>query len=198
MAYPEPLERLIENLSKLPGIGRKTATRLAFFLLKARDEYVEELSENIKDLKRKIKLCSNCFNITVEDPCVICLDEKREKGVLFVVESSSHMLIIESSNPGRFRYHILHGLLSPIDGIGPKELRIEELKERIKKEQIEEVVLALSFNIEGNATANYLAELLRPLDVRVTRIASGIPYGGDLLYVDPVTLKHSIENRKLI
>lgn len=198
MAYPKTLERLIENLSKLPGIGKKTATRLALFILEAKQGYVEELASSIREVKERIKLCSTCFNITEEDPCRVCTDEKRLREVVFVVESPSHVLAIESARPGAFRYHVLHGLINPLEGIGPESLKIEELKERVRREAIEEIVLAMSFSIEGNATAAYIADLLKPFPVRVTRISSGIPYGGDLLYADPITLKHSIENRKSI
>jgi recombination protein RecR len=198
MAYPKALERLIENLSKLPGIGKKTATRLALFLLEAKVGYVEELAESIREVKERIRLCSSCFNITEEDPCRVCTDEKRMKGVICVVESPSHVLAIESANPGTFKYHVLHGLINPLEGIGPENLKIGQLKERVEREAIEEVVLAMSFNVEGNATAAYVAEILRPLPVKVTRISSGIPYGGDLLYADPITLKHSIQNRRSI
>jgi recombination protein RecR len=196
MFYPEPIERLIDNLSRLPGVGKKTATRLSFFLLNAKDGYIAELSKSLLDIKEKIRLCSVCFNITDADPCVICCDERRDKQTVCVVEESSHMMVIESSNPGRFRYHILHGVINPIEGIGPDEVRIKELKERIIREGIEEVIIATNPNLEGNTTAHYISEILKPLDVRITRIASGIPIGGDIVYIDPLTIKSSIDNRK--
>lgn len=196
MYYPAPIERLIENLSKLPGIGRKTATRLAFYLLNARDTYVAELSASLSEIKEKIKLCSVCFNITDTDPCAICLDERRNRSTICVVEESSHMMVIESANPGQYRYHILHGVINPIEGIGPDEVRIRELKERIVREGIRELIIATNPNIEGNTTAHYIAEILQDLDVKITRIASGIPIGGDIVYVDPLTIKSSLDNRR--
>jgi len=196
MYYPEPIERLIENLTKLPGIGRKTATRLTFFLLNTKHQYIAELAQSLLDIKDTIQLCSVCFNITDIDPCVICRDERRDKTTLFVVEESSHMMVIESSNPGVYRYHILHGVINPIDGIGPDEIRINELKERIIREGIQEVIIATNPNIEGNTTAHYINELIKPLGVNVTRIASGVPIGGDIIYTDPLTIKSSIDNRK--
>ncbi len=198
MFYPEPIERLIDNLSRLPGIGKKTATRLSFFLLNAKDGYITELSKSLLDIKEKIRLCSVCFNITDTDPCAICCDERRDKQTVCVVEESSHMMVIESSNPGRFRYHILHGVINPIEGIGPDEVRIKELKERIEREGIREIIIATNPNLEGNTTAHYISEILKPLDVTITRIASGIPIGGDIVYIDPLTIKSSIDNRKNI
>jgi len=196
MYYPAPIERLIENLSKLPGIGRKTATRLAFYLLNARETYVTDLSKSLVEIKEKIRLCSVCFNITDVDPCAICTDERRNKSTICVVEESSHMMVIESANPGMFRYHILHGVINPIEGIGPDEVRIKELRERVIREGIGEVIIATNPNIEGNTTAHYIAEMLQDLNVTITRIASGIPIGGDIVYIDPLTIKSSIDNRR--
>jgi len=198
MYYPEPIERLIENLTRLPGIGRKTATRLAFFLLNTRDSYISELSKNLMDIKEKIRLCGICFNITDVDPCMICTDERRDKSVICVVEEPSHMMVVESANPGVYRYHILHGVINPIEGVGPDEVRIKELKERIVRERIREVIIATNPNIEGNTTAHYIGEILKPLDIKITRIASGIPIGGDIVYVDLLTIKSSLENRKTL
>jgi recombination protein RecR len=198
MYYPEPIERLIENLTRLPGIGRKTATRLAFFLLNTRDSYISELSKSLMDIKERIKLCGICFNITDVDPCMICTDERRDKSVICVVEEPSHMMVVESANPGVYRYHILHGVINPIEGVGPDEVRIKELKERIVREGIKEVIIATNPNIEGNTTAHYIGEILKPLDIKITRIASGIPIGGDIVYVDPLTIRSSLENRKTL
>jgi recombination protein RecR len=198
MYYPEPIERLVENLTRLPGIGRKTATRLVFFLLNTKDSYTSELSKSLLDIKEKIRLCSVCFNITDVDPCRICTDERRDKSIVCVVEESSHMMVVESANPGIYRYHILHGVINPIEGIGPDEVRIKELKDRIVRERIGEVIIATNPNIEGNTTAHYIGEILKPLDIRITRIASGIPIGGDIVYVDPLTIKSSLENRKTL
>lgn len=196
MFYPEPIERLIDSLTRLPGIGRKTATRLAFFLLNAKEGYITELSRSLVDIKEKIRLCSVCFNITDTDPCVICRDERRDRTSVCVVEESSHMMVIESSNPGHFRYHILHGVINPIEGIGPEDIRINELRDRVVRDGITEVIIATNLNIEGNTTAHYIGEILKDHDVRITRIASGIPVGGDIVYIDPLTIKSSLENRK--
>lgn len=196
MFYPEPIEHLIENLTKLPGIGRKTATRLAFFLLNTKESYIAELSKSLLDIKEKIRLCSTCFNITDHDPCVICTDERRDRTSICVVEESSHMMVIESSNPGRFRYHILHGVINPLEGVGPDDIRINELRDRVVRDAIGEVIIATNLNIEGNTTAHYIGEILKPYDVRITRIASGIPVGGDIVYIDSLTIRSSLENRK--
>ena len=196
MYYPEPIERLIEHLSRLPGIGRKTATRLAFFLLNARQTYVSDLSRSIGEIKEKISLCSTCYNITDIDPCHICRDEKRDKSVLCVVEEPSHLMVIESAYPGMYRYHILHGVINPIEGIGPEEIRIPEMKERIVREGIKELIIATNPTIEGNTTAHYIAEMTKSFDVRITRIASGVPIGGDIVYIDPLTIKSAIDNRR--
>ena len=198
MFYPEPIERLIEHLSRLPGIGRKTATRLAFFLLNARDAYVRDLAASIAEIKERIRLCSTCFNITDIDPCPICRDEKRDKSVLCVVEEPSHLMVIESAFPGAYRYHILHGVINPIEGIGPEEIRIPEMKERIAREGIKELIIATNPTIEGNTTAHYIAEMTKSFDVRITRIASGIPIGGDIVYIDPLTIKSALENRRSV
>lgn len=155
-----------------------------------------ELSASLSEIKEKIKLCSVCFNITDTDPCAICLDERRNRSTICVVEESSHMMVIESANPGQYRYHILHGVINPIEGIGPDEVRIRELKERIVREGIRELIIATNPNIEGNTTAHYIAEILQDLDVKITRIASGIPIGGDIVYVDPLTIKSSLDNRR--
>jgi recombination protein RecR len=196
MLYPLPLERLIDNLTRLPGIGRKTATRLAFFLLNGKEAFVQELSASLKDLKEKMHLCGTCFNITDVDPCAICADPHRDRAVVCVVEESSHMMVIESSFPGAFRFHILHGVINPIEGIGPDEVRIKELERRVGNEGIREVIIATNPNIEGNTTAHYIAEILKPHQVQITRIASGIPVGGDIVYLDTLTIRSSLENRR--
>ena len=196
MLYPEPIERLIERLSKLPGIGRKSATRLAFFLLNSRQSYVTELSRSIAEVKEKVRLCATCFNITDIDPCHICRDEKRSRDVLCVVEEPSHLMVIESAFPGAYRYHILHGVINPLEGIGPDEIRIPAMLERISREGIKELIIATNPTIEGNTTAHYIAEMTRSLKVRITRIASGIPIGGDIVYIDPLTIKSALDNRR--
>lgn len=196
MYYPEPIERLIENLTRLPGIGRKSATRLAFFLLNSKTEYVGELSKSIMEVKERIKLCSTCFNITDLDPCRICRDEKRARDILCVVEEPSHLMVIESAFPGIYRYHILHGVINPIDGIGPEEIRIPEMRERIVRENIRELIIATNPTIEGNTTAHYIVEMTKSFNLKVSRIASGIPIGGDIVYIDPLTIKSAIDNRR--
>ncbi len=196
MLYPEPIERLIERLSKLPGIGRKSATRLAFFLLNARDGYVAELSRSIAEVKEKVRLCSTCFNITDIDPCHICRDELRSRDMLCVVEEPSHLMVIESAFPGVYRYHILHGVINPIEGIGPEEIRIPVMLERIAREGIKELIIATNPTIEGNTTAHYIVEMTRSFQVKITRIASGIPIGGDIVYIDPLTIKSALDNRR--
>jgi recombination protein RecR len=196
MLYPEPIERLIEHLTRLPGIGRKSATRLAFFLLNANDTYASELGRSISEIKDRIRLCSQCFNITDIDPCHICRDERRDKTVLCVVEEPSHLMVIESAHPGMYRYHILHGVINPIEGIGPDEIRIPEMKERIVREGIKELIIATNPTMEGNTTAHYISELTKPFQLKITRIASGIPVGGDIVYIDPLTIKSAIDNRR--
>jgi recombination protein RecR len=198
MFYPEPIERLIANLTRLPGIGRKSATRLTFFLLNEKESYVSELARSLIDIKDRISLCSECFNITDTDPCKICKDERRDRSVICVVEESSHMMVIESAFPGVYRYHILHGVINPIEGVGPDEIRVKELVERVRRDGIREVIIATNPNIEGNTTAHYIAELLEGPEVRITRIASGIPVGGDLVYIDPLTIKSSLDNRRKV
>jgi recombination protein RecR len=196
MVYPEPIERLIERLSKLPGVGKKSATRLAFFLLNARQSYVTELSRSIAEVKEKVRLCSTCFNITDIDPCHICRDERRARDVLCVVEEPSHLMVIESAFPGVYRYHILHGVINPIEGIGPDEIRIPVMLERIAREGIKELIIATNPTIEGNTTAHYIVEMTRSSQVKITRIASGIPIGGDIVYIDPLTIKSALDNRR--
>lgn len=198
MTYPEPIERLIKNLTKLPGIGRKTATRLTFFLLNSDLSYITDLARSIMDIKERVSLCSICFNITDKNPCPICLDPKRENSTICVVEEPSHVMVIEASYPGIFRYHVLHGVINPLEGIGPGDLKIRELKERILKDKPQEILIATNMNPEGNATAHYIAQELRDLGVKVSRLASGIPQGAEIIYTDPQTLKNSIENRREI
>ncbi|MBI3028830.1 MAG: recombination protein RecR [Candidatus Rokubacteria bacterium] len=194
--YPEPVARLIEALQKLPGIGPKTAQRLTFFLLKRPPEEVTALGEAIVRVKAQIVNCSVCFNVTEEDPCRICTDPARDGKSLCVVEEPNDLLALERTGLHRGRYHVLLGALSPLDGIGPEDLRVRELLARVETQPVDEVILATNPNVEGEATAIYLAKLLRPLVGRVTRIARGLPVGGDLEYADEVTLGKSLEGRK--
>jgi recombination protein RecR len=196
--YPEPFARLIEALERLPGIGPKTAQRLTFFLLKRPLDEVRELSEAILAVKERISHCKSCFNVTDEDPCRICADPARDTRVLCVVEEPNDLLAMERTGEYRGRYHVLLGALSPLDGIGPEDLKVRELLARLEGGDTTEVILATNPNVEGEATAIFLARLLRPLGVRVTRIARGLPVGGDLEYADQVTLSKALEGRREI
>ena len=196
--YPEPFARLIEALQRLPGIGPKSAQRLTFFLLKRPLDEVRELSEAIIAVKEKIGHCGSCFNVTDEDPCRICADPARDGRVLCVVEEPNDLLAMERTGEFRGRYHVLLGALSPLDGIGPEDLKVRELLARLETGDTTEVILATNPNVEGEATAIFLARLLRPLGVRVTRIARGLPVGGDLEYADQVTLSKALEGRREI
>jgi recombination protein RecR len=194
----QPIERLVAQLKKLPGIGEKSATRLAYHLLGAPEADVAQLAESIGRLKRETVLCQGCFDVASQSPCPICRDERRDASLLCVVEEPADLASIEKSGRFRGRYHVLGGAFAPIDGVGPKELRVAELEARVRKGGIEEVVLATNPNAEGDATAHYLSERLRPLGVRLTRIAFGMPLGGDLEYADHVTVGICIENRRAI
>lgn len=196
--YPEPVARLIEALQRLPGIGPKTAQRLTFFLLKRPAEEVRELSASLLAVKERIVYCRVCFNVTDEDPCRICADARRDDQVLCVVEEPNDLLAMERTGEFRGRYHVLLGALSPLDGIGPDDIKVRELLTRLEAGGVSEVILATNPNVEGEATALYLAKLLRPLGVRVTRIARGLPVGGDLEYADQVTLSKALEGRREI
>jgi recombination protein RecR len=194
--YPEPFARLIEALQRLPGIGPKTAQRLTFFLLKRPLDEVRELSEALIAVKERIGHCRICFNVTDEDPCHICADPARDPRVLCVVEEPNDLLAMERTGEFRGRYHVLLGALSPLDGIGPEDIKVRELLARVEGGETTEVILATNPNVEGEATALYLSKLLRPLVVRVTRIARGLPVGGDLEYADQVTLSKALEGRR--
>jgi recombination protein RecR len=194
--YPEPFARLIEALQRLPGIGPKTAQRLTFFLLKRPLDEVRELSEALIAVKERIGHCRICFNVTDEDPCHICADPARDPRVLCVVEEPNDLLAMERTGEFRGRYHVLLGALSPLDGIGPEDIKVRELLARVEGSETTEVILATNPNVEGEATALYLSKLLRPLVVRVTRIARGLPVGGDLEYADQVTLSKALEGRR--
>jgi recombination protein RecR len=191
----DPIQRLIQRLARLPGIGEKTATRLAFHILRAPEAQARELAQAVLEVREKIRLCSACCNLTEADPCAICSDVRRDAHTLCVVAQPTDVLAVERSGDYRGRYHVLHGVLSPLDGIGPEDLRIAELLRRLSGD-VTEVILATSPNVEGEATAMYLARLVKPLGPRVTRIASGVPIGGELEYVDQVTLSRAIEGRR--
>lgn len=196
MKGPESLFKLIEELRKLPGVGRKTAERLAFYILKSQRHEADALVNAISELKEKVRLCSVCSNITEVDPCNICSDMNREKNMLCVVEEPHDVFAIEKTREFKGSYHVLMGVLSPLDGIGPSDLKIEELLNRVRENGIREVILATNPNLEGEATAMYIAKVLKPFGMKVTRIARGLPVGGDLEYADEVTLTKSIEGRQ--
>jgi recombination protein RecR len=193
---PEPVARLIEAFAQLPGIGPKTASRLTFYLLRRPAAQAEALADALCALKQKIVFCSTCFNITETSPCAICQDEGRDQSIICVVEEPLDVLAIDRTGEYRGLYHVLHGAISPVEGVGPDELRINELLARLKARPVQEVLLATNPNLEGEATAMYLARLLQPLGVRVTRLARGLPIGGDLEYADAVTLGRALEGRR--
>lgn len=192
-ALPDSANRLIEEFSRLPGIGRKTAQRLAFHLLKTETESVYRLSDALKDVKIKVRDCSVCGGITEDDPCVICLDFKRDESILCIVEEAPDIYAFERTNSYHGKYHVLGGALSPLDGVGPDELAIRSLMKRIEPGM--EIVIATNPSVEGETTALYLAKILAGKDVKVTRLARGIPVGGDLEYIDEATLIRAMEGR---
>lgn len=199
MAYSDPIQRLVRELSKLPGIGQKTAARLAFHILRSPAEQARALAVALVEVKEKIRLCSTCMNLTELDPCELCQDPARDRNTLCVVAHPPDLLAVERTGSYRGRYHVLHGVLSPLEGVGPDDLRLRELLTRLQgpsAEPVEEVIVATSPNVEGEATAMYVARTLKPLGVRVTRIASGLPIGGDLEYADGVTITRALEVRR--
>lgn len=191
-----PLADLVERLTHLPSIGRKTAQRLAFFLLKAPPEEAEQLAAAIRDVRSRIRVCSVCHNLTEADPCSLCADPGRDDGMLCVVEEGHDVAAIERTSRYRGRYHVLGGVLSPLDGIGPDELALDDLLQRVRDGEIREVIIATNPTVEGEATASYLAGMLKPIGVQVSRIAAGIPVGGNLEYADEVTMSRALEGRR--
>ncbi|HEV8121968.1 MAG TPA: recombination mediator RecR [Candidatus Polarisedimenticolia bacterium] len=196
MAFAAPLERLIERLRKLPGVGQKSAQRLAFHLMRGNEAEARALAEAILEVKEKIHLCSVCFNITDTDPCLVCTDAGRDRTALCVIEEPNNLATIEKTGQFRGLYHILHGALSPLKGIGPDDLKIPALLERLRDGTVKEVILATNPNVEGEATATYLSRLLKPIGVKVTRIALGLPVGSELEYADEVTVGKALEGRR--
>jgi len=194
--YAPPVQALIDELGRLPGIGPKSAQRIAFHLLKSDPADALRLAQAITEAKDRVSFCTRCFNIAEGEECQICGDEGREAGVLCVVEEPRDVVAVERTQEFRGRYHVLQGAISPIDGVGPDQLRVKELLGRLEAEQISEVILCTNPNIEGEATAMYLTRMLKPLGVRVTRIASGLPVGGDLEYADELTLGRALEGRR--
>ncbi len=193
-----PLERLIEQFEKLPGIGRKTAQRLAFFMLNMPEGQAEQFAEAIVDARQKIHQCSVCQNLTDGDTCNICAATDRDKTTICVVEDPRDVVAFERTREYNGLYHVLHGVISPMDGIGPDQLRIKELLARVGSGEVQEVIMATNPTVEGEATAMYVSRLLKPLEVKVTRLAYGIPVGGDLEYADEVTLSRALEGRNLL
>ncbi|MBI4494329.1 MAG: recombination protein RecR [Chloroflexi bacterium] len=194
----EPVARLIEELAKLPGIGPKTAQRLAFFLLRAPAESAHELARAIVRVKEAVTYCSQCLNITDRDPCAVCSSSSRDASIVCVVEEPLDLLALERTGVYRGLYHVLHGALSPMDGIGPDELRIQELLRRLQGGEVREVILATNPNVEGEATAMYLERLVKPLGVSVSRLARGLPVGADLEWADELTLARALEGRRAL
>ena len=194
--YAKPLNKLINELSKLPGIGGKTAQRLAFHILGMDDREALDLAEAIRNAKTSMSYCSVCGNLTDTDPCAICADESRDRSVICVVESPKDVVAMEKIREYRGYYHVLHGAISPMDGVGPDDINLKSLIVRLQDEEVKELIIATNPNIEGEATAMYIARLIKPSGIRVSRIAHGIPVGGDLEYTDEVTLLKAIEGRR--
>ncbi|MDY7229001.1 recombination mediator RecR [Hyalangium rubrum] len=193
---PDPLNRLVAQLAKLPGIGEKTAQRLAFHILRASGDYAVELAQAIREVKEKVHLCTRCYSLTDSDLCGFCRDTRRDERSLCVVETFADLMALEKTREYKGRYHVLHGVLSPLEGIGPDQLRIKELLERLTDSRVEEIILATNPDVEGEATALYLTRLLKPLGLRVSRIAQGLPMGGDLEYADQATLAKALSARR--
>ncbi|MCI6870155.1 MAG: recombination mediator RecR [Selenomonadales bacterium] len=198
MKYIEPLAKLIEHFRALPGIGNKTAVRLAYHVLDMDKGKAQALAGAIVEAKEKIGYCKVCFNLTDKDPCYICSSEARDHSVICVVEQPQDVVAMERMRDFKGVYHVLHGALSPLEGIGPENLRIKELLNRLYGDEVKEVIMATNPNVEGEATAMYIAKLLKPVGIKVTRIAHGLPVGGDLEYADEVTLARAMENRIVI
>ncbi|PYV05557.1 MAG: recombination protein RecR [Acidobacteria bacterium] len=194
--YAEPISRLIEELRKLPGIGQKSAQRLAYSILRRSREDAERLSRAILDVKEKIRYCSRCNNLSDQDPCHFCVNPNRSPETICVVEEPNNILSIEKTREYHGQFHVLHGALSPINGIGPDELRLKNLLARLKEGNVKEIIIATNPNVEGEATAIYLAKLIKPLGVKVTRIALGLPVGSDLEFADEVTMCRAMEGRR--
>ncbi len=194
--YSNAINKLIKQFEKMPGIGNKSATRLAFYILESDNNVANELIETVKNAKEKVKFCSKCFNITEEDPCEICSNLKRDDSILCVVENVKDVVAMEKTHEYKGKYHVLHGAISPMNNITAADIKIKELLERLKDERIKEVILATNPTIEGEATAMYISRLIKPLGITVTRIAHGIPVGGDLEYTDEITLIKALEGRR--
>ncbi|MBA2873208.1 recombination protein RecR [Anoxybacillus calidus] len=196
MHYPEPISKLIDSFMKLPGIGPKTAVRLAFFVLNMKEDTVLDFAKALVNAKRNLTYCSSCGHITDRDPCYICEDERRDRTTICVVQDPKDVIAMEKMKEYNGLYHVLHGAISPMDGIGPEDIKIPELLKRLQDDTVQEVILATNPNIEGEATAMYISRLLKPTGIKITRIAHGLPVGGDLEYADEVTLSKALEGRR--
>lgn len=194
--YSESVQKLIKEFEKFPGIGHKTAVRLAFHVLEEDDTFAKEMAEAIIEAKSKVKFCSKCFNLTDTDPCSICSNEKRDKEIICVVEDVKDVVAMEKTHEFKGKYHVLHGAISPMNNVSAADIKIKELVSRLSDSQIKEVIIATNPTIEGEATAMYISRLLKPLGIKVTRIAHGIPVGGDLEYTDEITLIKALEGRR--
>jgi len=195
MLYPQPMNRLIHELSKLPGVGPKTAQRLAFYLLTLSEEEVGRLAESMLEAKHKIVFCGICGHLTEVSPCLICVDSNRDDSLLCVVEEPKDVIAMEKTRVFKGRYHVLGGALSPLEGVGPDDLRLKELLRRVQTGRLQEIIIATDPNVEGEATALYLSKILKPLGLKITRLARGLPVGGDLEYADEITLGKALEGR---
>ncbi|CAH8704681.1 recombination mediator RecR [Paenibacillus thiaminolyticus] len=198
MYYPEPIAKLIEAFSRLPGIGPKTAARLAFHVIRMPEDDVIDFAKALVNVKRNLQYCSVCCNITDSDPCRICQDKTRDSSVICVVQETKDLVAMERTKEFQGYYHVLQGAISPMEGIGPEDIRLAELLKRLSDERVKELILATNPNIEGEATAMYISRLVKPFGIRVTRIAHGLPVGGDLEYADEVTLSKALEGRREI
>ncbi|WP_438314206.1 recombination mediator RecR [Sporosarcina sp. FA9] len=196
MHYPEPISKLIDSFMKLPGIGPKTAGRLAFFVLSMKEDSVMEFAKALVDAKRNLRFCTTCGHITDIDPCHICQDQSRDGSLICVVQDPKDVIALEKMRDYKGLYHVLHGAISPMDGIGPEDINVSSLLVRLQNEEVEELILATNPTIEGEATAMYISRLVRPSGIMTTRIAHGLPVGGDLEYADEVTLSKALEGRR--
>lgn len=195
---PRALERLIREFTKLPGIGPKTAERLVYYLLKQPKEELESLAESLRQVKAEVVVCQQCFRLSDQNPCLICADQKRDKTILCVVAESQNIPVIEKTGAFNGLYHVLGGLISPLEGITPDKLKITELEQRLKANGIKEVILALNLDLDGETTSLYLAKLIKPLGIKVTRLARGLPMGADLEFADEITLESALSGRREI
>ncbi|HLQ75619.1 MAG TPA: recombination mediator RecR [Alloiococcus sp.] len=198
MLYPEPISKLMDSYMKLPGIGEKTASRLAFYTVNMREEDVTNFAKALISVQRDLTYCSICGNMTEDDPCVICSDETRDKSTILVVEQAKDVLSMERMSEYKGVYHVLHGILSPIEGTGPEDINISELIKRLQADEVEEVIIATNATAEGEATAMYLSKLIKPSGIKVTRLAHGLSVGSDIEYADEVTLLKAVEGRREI